>query len=88
MPFNELLKAQRLKKGLKQRELADKIKATNTSVSNWENGVSQPSASVIELLAQALEVTPFDLLGEFSLRDIQELDKRNRLSVSLRKRWR
>ena len=76
MPFNELLKTQRLKKGLIQRELAEKIKATNTSVSNWENGVSQPSASVIELLAQALEVTPFDLLGEFSLQDIQELDNK------------
>ena len=76
MGFSERLKAARLKKGFKQRELAQIIKTTNTSVSNWEHGVSQPSASIVELLAQALDVTPFDLLGDFTLQDIQELYNR------------
>jgi transcriptional regulator with XRE-family HTH domain len=75
--FSERLKAERLKKGLKQRELAGLVKTTNTSVSNWEKGLSRPSAAVISLLAQALEISPFDLLGDYTLKDIKELDSRN-----------
>ena len=77
MGFSEHLKAERLRKGLKQRELANMVKTTNTSISNWEKGISRPSASVISLLAQALEVSPFDLLGNYSLRDIRELDSKD-----------
>ena len=77
MAFGELLKLQRQRKGLKQRELAEKIRTTNTSVSNWEHGVSVPTASVVELLARELEISPFDLLGDFSLWDIQELDSKD-----------
>ena len=77
MAFGELLKLQRQHKGLKQRELAEKIRTTNTSVSNWEHGVSVPTASVVELLARELEISPFDLLGDFSLSDIQELDNKD-----------
>lgn len=75
MGFSERLKAERVKKGLTQRGLAEKIKATNTSLCNWENKVSEPSASVISLLSKALEISPFDLLGDFTLRDIQMLDR-------------
>ena len=77
MAFGELLKLQRQRKGWKQRELAEKIRAMNTSVSNWENGVSVPTATVVELLARELEISPFDLLGDFSLSDIQELDNKD-----------
>ena|GEM_PF-1128813 len=76
MKFNEQLKAIRKQKGLTQRELADVIKARNSSISNWEHGVSQPSSSIVELLAQALGVSPFDLLGEFTLGDIQTLNSK------------
>jgi len=75
MGFSERLKEVRRAKGLKQRELAEKIKATNTSVSNWENGVSQPSASVVELISQALGVSPFDLLGDYTVEKLQELER-------------
>lgn len=75
MGFQERLKSERLKKKLKQRELADRIKSSNTSISNWESGTSQPTASVILLLSKALEISPFDLLGDYPLRKIQELDR-------------
>ena len=74
MDFGERLKNARLKKGLKQRELAYAIKSKNTSISNWENGLSRPSASIIQLLASALGVSPFDLLGDYTVKRIQELE--------------
>jgi len=76
MKFSERLKNIRKEKGLTQRELSVQIKALNSSVSNWENGVSAPSASVVELLAKALGVSPFDLLGDFTLGDIQTLNNK------------
>jgi transcriptional regulator with XRE-family HTH domain len=80
--FSERLKAERLKKGLKQRELAGLVKTTNTSISNWERGLSHPSAAVISQLAQALEISPFDLLGNYSLKDIKDLDSKNSSELS------
>ena len=77
MAFGELLKLQRQRKGLKQRELAEKIRTTNTSISNWENSTSVPTATVVELLARELEISPFDLLGDFSVWDIQDLDNKD-----------
>lgn len=44
--------------GLTQRQLADKIKVSNTSVSNWEKGVSNPDPDTIQNLCWALEVQP------------------------------
>lgn len=82
MGFSELLKAERLKKGLKQRELAGLVKTTNTSISNWEKGLSRPSAAVISLLAQVLELSPFDLLGKYTLKDIKDLNSRNPTELS------
>lgn len=82
MGFSERLKAERLKKGLKQRELASLVKTTNTSISNWEKGLSRPSASVVSLLARALEVSPFDLLGDYSLNDIKQLNSKDTTELS------
>jgi transcriptional regulator with XRE-family HTH domain len=80
--FSERLKAERLKKGLKQRELAGLVKTTNTSVSNWEKGLSRPSGAVISQLAQVLEISPFDLLGNYTLKDIKDLNSKNPAELS------
>lgn len=42
--------------GLTQRQLAEKIKVSNTSISNWEQGVSCPDLDTIQNLCWALEV--------------------------------
>jgi len=73
MDFKERLKAIRKERSLTQRELADKIKSNNNTVSNWEKGVSRPTTPVVESLARALGISPFDLLGDFTLGDIQAL---------------
>ncbi len=44
--------------GLTQRQLAEKIKVSNTSISNWEKGVSCPDPDTIQNLCWALGVQP------------------------------
>ena len=44
--------------GLTQRQLAEKIKVSNTSISNWEQGVSCPDPDTIQNLCWALDVQP------------------------------
>lgn len=57
--------------GLTQRQLAEKIKVSNTSISNWEKGVSCPDPDTIQNLCWALEVQPnyFFNIGFSSLPD-------------------
>ena len=78
MGFGDRLKEIRKQRGLTQRELADIIKSNNNTVSNWEKGISRPTTPVVEALARALGVSPFLLLGEFTLADIQELTHRGK----------
>jgi transcriptional regulator with XRE-family HTH domain len=81
MDFADRLKAIRKEKGLTQRELADIIKSNNNTLSNWEKRVSHPTMPVVESLAKALKVSPFDLIGDFTLgelRTVLEKDYRER----------
>lgn len=48
--------------GLTQEQLADKINATKSRISNWEQGINRPDADVIADLCRALNVSPSDLL--------------------------
>jgi transcriptional regulator with XRE-family HTH domain len=77
MGFKERVKAQRLRLHWTQQELADKIKITNTSISNWEKGVSAPPASTIQLLADTMGVSPFALLGDYTLNDLVDLQEKD-----------
>lgn len=58
MTFGNKLKEARKNKGFTQKELADIVGATNTSVSNWENDINKPDMDTIEGLCGALEVSP------------------------------
>jgi len=49
---------------LTQKELADKINVGNTTISNWEKGVSRPDADQIQVLCWALDVQPNFFLGK------------------------
>lgn len=44
--------------GLTQRQLADKINVSNTSISNWEKDLSRPDPDTIQHLCWALGVQP------------------------------
>ncbi|MCP3032596.1 helix-turn-helix domain-containing protein [Halobacillus sp. A1] len=61
--LSQRLKYSRKTKGLTQSELANKIKTTKSTVSNYENGYSTPSNEMLISLANALDVSVDYLLG-------------------------
>lgn len=62
-PFGHKIRNARKALGMTQKELADKVNATNTSVSNWENDLNKPDPDTIELICGALDITPNYLLS-------------------------
>ena len=64
--FAKNLKALRIKSGLSQVELAEKISYTAKAVSKWETGNALPPSNVVPLLSQALDT---DLNTLFKYRD-------------------
>ena len=56
----------RKRKKLTQLELAEKLGETDRSVSNWENGVCLPDASLYRLLCDILQISINELFaGEY-----------------------
>ena len=61
--FGEVIRNARKSLGLTQRQLAEKIGVANTSISNWEKGLSRPDADLIQELCRALQLQPNDIYG-------------------------
>lgn len=59
--FGEQLAAARKAKGLSQRELAERMYVTRTTVSHWENGRHKPD---VETMRRLGEVLAFDLVKQ------------------------
>ena len=57
-----LIKEQRIKMGLSQSMLAEKMHVSREAVSKWENGHNLPDASIMLQLAEVFNVTVDDLL--------------------------
>ena len=75
--FGKRLKALREQKGISQKDFAKKINAKNTTVSNWENGLSRPDVDTVALICRALDVSADELLDiQLSDNDFSELEKR------------
>ncbi|HEM3588549.1 TPA: helix-turn-helix transcriptional regulator [Streptococcus suis] len=62
--FTIRLKALRKEKKLTQKELAEKIGIKQNSYSDWETGKNEPNLENIVKLAQLLDTTTDDLLGQ------------------------
>ena len=62
--LNENIKRIRKSKGLSQEELAIKLNIVRQTVSNWENGLSVTDSSMLIMLADELDTTVSELLGE------------------------
>lgn len=62
----ERLKIARKRRGLTQEQLAQKVKTTKATISNYENRYSTPSNEMLLDLANALDVTTDFLLGRSS----------------------
>ena len=61
--FGEKIRNARKALGLTQRQLAEQIGVSNTSISNWEKGLSRPDADLIQELCRALNLQPNDIYG-------------------------
>ena len=62
--FPQRLKELRLKKGLTQTELGEKVGVKQNTYTNWENGKREPNFETLLKLASILNTTTSYLLGE------------------------
>ena len=63
MDTKDILLELRMKKGLSQDELAEKVYVTRQAVSRWENGETTPNIETLKLLSQLFDVSINTLLG-------------------------
>lgn len=69
MALSDVIKAARIKKNLKQEDVAEKTKVTVTTYSKWENGKTEPKASQVKLLAEILGITEREICqGKLSVK--------------------
>ena len=68
--LHENIKLQRKAKGLSQEELATKLNVVRQTLSKWEKGLSVPDAEMLIRIAEALDTSVSELLGETCSSDI------------------
>lgn len=62
--LNENIKTIRKQRGLSQEELAIRLHVVRQTVSKWEKGLSVPDSDMLVKIAEVLEVSIGDLLGQ------------------------
>ena len=63
METKDIILEMRMKKGLSQDELAEKVFVTRQAVSRWENGETTPNIETLKLLSKLFDVSINTLLG-------------------------
>lgn len=63
METKDVILQLRMKSGLSQDELANKVYVTRQAVSRWENGETVPNAETLKLLSKLFDVSINTLLG-------------------------
>ena len=66
MNFSQRFKGLRLKAGLTQAEVAERLDLTNRAIGAWESGRSRPRLDKLQQLADLFGVTVSELMGEES----------------------
>ena len=61
--FGQFIAENRRTRGLTQRELAESLHVTDKAVSKWERGLSYPDVTLLEHLAEKLELTVAELMA-------------------------
>lgn len=65
MDIGALIKERRIAKGMTQEELGEIVGVQKSAVAKWENGrVSEIKRSTLKKLADALGISPVQLLGD------------------------
>lgn len=83
--FNDILIERRKELKLTQKELATKLNISDKVISKWETGVSYPDLTMINQLANALEITINELLSapEFNENTNNTIDNNNNENILL-----
>ena len=76
--LQENIRKFRKERGLTQEELAIRVNVVRQTVSKWEKGQSVPDAELLQKIAEVLEVTVSQLLGEE-----KEMEHRNAIAEQL-----
>lgn len=63
MELKDILQTYRVKKGLTQEQLAEKVYVTRQAVSRWENGETSPNHETLKALSKLYDVSINTLLG-------------------------
>lgn len=71
--FGKRLRRFREERGVSQERLANAADLTTSFVSNLERGTTVPSLTTVLRLAMALEVSPGDLLSDFTAPALKRL---------------
>lgn len=76
--FKDKLKELRLKEGISQYELADKLFVSRSAIAKWENGNGIPSDANLEALCKFFDVSEEWILDRDDMKEVvKKLDKRN-----------
>ena len=67
MTTGQLIKEARIKRGMKQQELAAKMGVSASLICTWEKGVKNPRRETIDRIAAALDVNPHNIYPEVKL---------------------
>ena len=62
MTFGEKIREERLKAGLTQQQLADRLKVGNNQISQWETGKRKPKLLTLRKIAKAIGIPAGDML--------------------------
>lgn len=76
--LQENIKNFRKERGLTQEELAIRVNVVRQTVSKWEKGQSVPDADLLQKIAEVLEVSVSQLLGQD-----REMEHRNEIAEQL-----
>jgi len=76
--LQENIKTFRKARGLTQEELAIRVSVVRQTVSKWEKGQSVPDADLLQKIAEVLEVSVSQLLGQE-----KEMEHRNEIAEQL-----
>lgn len=74
--FGEFIAELRREKGFTQKELAEKLFVSDKAVSKWERGQSLPDITLLNPLAEVLDVTPAELLNCGRIEEKEKIDAR------------
>lgn len=72
--FGDKLRELRKEKDISQEDLGKLCGVAKTTISNWENNITEPPFKTVKIIAKYFNVTPNYLLN-FNLDDIEKIQK-------------